>query len=89
MKVENPLQPFSNAIQVIGPSEAENRMWVKIRLGRVCAGYQSFATELLLGVRLQNKAWERTKLLYLKKNFFITKYKFVTKEIQPEHESIM
>lgn len=72
MKVENPLQPFPRAIQVTGPSEAENRMWVKVRLGRVCAGYQSFATELLLGVILQDKSWEHTKLLHFKTFFIIS-----------------
>lgn len=30
-----------------GPWEAENRMWAKVTLGRVCAGYHSFTTELL------------------------------------------
>lgn len=72
MKVENLLQPFPSAVQVTGPSEAENRMWVKVRLGRVCAGYQSFATELLLGVRLQDKSWEHTKLLNFKTLFYYT-----------------
>lgn len=67
-------------------------MWVKVRLGRVRAGYQSFATELPtnkgLGVRLQDKSWEHSKLI-VQNCFFIIKCKFVTKEIQPVHQNIM